>query len=164
MGLPKATHGNLDETVRESLLEEARLRRIESDNRLQYTVQYAQAGMRSLFLSNGGAIIALLTLVGNSTRDFGQNGLFWAFVWFGLGLGTCLAAYFFGANSQDQLMNAAFNEANKALSQANQTGEVFTPEVWDKRAEVALTIAGGLAISSLLFFLIGAFVALFAIT
>jgi len=103
-------------------------------------------------------------MVGNSTRDFGQNGLFWAFVWFGLGLGACLAAYFFGANSQDHLMNAAFNEANKALAQANQTGEEFTPEVWDKRAEVTLTIAGGLAVASLLFFLIGAFVALYAIT
>jgi len=61
-------------------------------------------------------------------------------------------------------MNAAFNEANKALAQANQTGEEFTPEVWDKRAEVTLTIAGGLAVASLLFFLIGAFVALYAIT
>ena len=146
------------------LLEEARLRRIESDNRLQYTVQYAQAGMRSLFLSNGGAIIALLTLVGNSARDVGPNGPFWAFIWYGCGLGACLAAYFFGANSQDHLMNAAYNEALKAVADANQTGENIDPGVWDRKANIALQTAGGLAVASLFLFLTGSFVALFAIT
>ena len=164
MGLSGSKRKAIDSPRRASLFEEARLRRIESDHRLEYTVQYAQAGLRSLFLANGGAVIALLTLVGNTGREVGANGLFWSFIWFGAGLGCCLAAYFFGANSQDHLMNAAFNEAHKAIAEATESGETFDPDSWDGKAQLALKIAGGLAISSLIFFLVGAFVALFAIT
>ena len=164
MGLSSSKKSKFSDFSRETLLEEARLKRLESDNRLEYTVQYAQAGMKSLFLANGGAIIALITLVGNSSADVGPNGLFWAFVWFGFGLGSCLSAYFFGANSQDHLMNAAFNEALEAVAKANNTGESFAAKNWETKATISLHIAGGLAILSLILFLAGSFTALFAIT
>ena len=39
-----------------------------------------KSGLKSLFLVNGGAIIALLTFIGNSDAQVSRIGVFWAFI------------------------------------------------------------------------------------
>ncbi|MEM9310153.1 MAG: hypothetical protein AAGA34_01790 [Pseudomonadota bacterium] len=146
------------------LIGEAKRRHLEADTRLQYSADYAQAGLKSLFLANGGAIVALLTLVGNTDADFNSRGLFWSFVWFGSGLVACLLAYFSAANAQNELMNSAYNQALNAEYRAAGAIEDADPATHERNADLSLGTAGVLAIGSVLLFIIGAFVALFAIT
>jgi hypothetical protein len=74
----------------------------EAADRLKFQVEFVQAGLRSLMLINGGAIVALFTLIGNSaaaTQVAVDQGKLWcAFVAFVAGLLftllTTFAAFF----------------------------------------------------------------------
>ncbi|XAP78438.1 hypothetical protein ABC955_01270 [Citromicrobium bathyomarinum] len=154
----------LTHSRRDSLLDEAARLREESGKRLGYTTEYAQAGMKSLFLSHGGAIISMLTILGNSSASFNTEGVFWAFVWFGSGMFACLAAYFCAAAGQTYLMRDAYLDALQARSDAYELNERYDNPDNQKMGDRILEVAGFLALISLSLFIAGAFVALFAIT
>ncbi|XUU61000.1 hypothetical protein ACRAQ6_01655 [Erythrobacter sp. HA6-11] len=122
--------------------------------RHQAAVEYAQSAVKSLILVNGGALIALLTFIGNSDVEAGPRGMFWSFVWLGLGLASALFALFPSYVSQSNYMYAARDRLADT--------DVDT-EAKDIRGDNAAVFAFLSLFSSLVLFLLGAFVALFAI-
>lgn len=136
----------------------------ETAERLRYSTEYAQAGLKGLFLSNGAAIIALLTFIGNTNSMFEPRALWWAFVWFSLGLTSVLGSYISAYLSQAILMNASYGESKAADAAAFETGHEFEFESFERNGELSASITLCLATISLGFFVAGAFVALDAIT
>jgi len=51
---------------------------------------YEASAAKTLFLANAGAIVALLTFVGNSNADVSAEKLFFAFICFGVGIGAVM--------------------------------------------------------------------------
>tara|TARA_R110001606_G_scaffold264379_1_gene413046 strand:+ start:621 stop:944 length:324 start_codon:yes stop_codon:yes gene_type:complete len=65
------------------------------------TIEFALVGLRSLFIVNGGALIALLTFIGNiDLESRSLLSLQWSFLGFGAGLFFALVATFFSYFSQ----------------------------------------------------------------
>lgn len=95
----------------------------------QATVDLALTGFRSLLIANGGAMIALLTFVGN----YGENlvvetGLWWSFSFFAAGLACGLAAMLLAYLSQgaaSQVSNDAAESIFFALHGDVETAEAL---------------------------------------
>jgi hypothetical protein len=72
--------------------------RAESSERLKYQIDLAQNCIRSLTLINGGAIVAIFTLIGNmsdrSSFLIDPARIWWAFGSFSAGLAFSIAAWF----------------------------------------------------------------------
>ena len=132
--------------------------------RLEYSVGYAVAALKSLLFLNGGSVISLLTFIGNSHSRFNGLGIFWALVWFVCGIFSVLLSYFGAYFSQSYFMNSSNAGAKNALGKAlnlpvsmDDTKPAATGNRWIGFAVIT-------AVASFLFFGLGAFVALFAIT
>lgn len=149
--------------IAELALLEGQRRWDETSDRLRYSVEYAQAGLKGLFLANGAAIIALLTFVGNTRRQVESVALWWSFSWFALGLAAVLAAYICAYVSQSEIMHAAFKQSRAAESAAFKTGQCFDPVSHEDAGNLAVIAGLWLAIAALGLFVLGAFVALDAI-
>ena len=145
-------------------MKEAERRWNETSERLRFSTEYAQSGLKGLFLANGAAIVGLLTFVGNAKVVVEPVALWWSFVWFSLGLTCVLGAYLAAYWSQELLMNASFGEFCKAESAAYETGQVYNFTRYEKNGQRAVKVGLSLAIVALVFFVAGAFVALNAIT
>ena len=120
--------------------------------RHEAAVGYAQAALKSLVLVNGGAILSLLTFIGNANSNVDKPLISYAFACFGLGLFSALIAHGAAYWAQEGYLNAAVARAeNRESSDGNSKGDkgVF----WGLIA----------AILSGLGFLAGAFLALDAI-
>ena len=136
----------------------------EGRERIRFQVEFSHAALRNLQLVNGGALIALLTFLGNSDASFDFRGLWWAFFWFGSGLVSSLAAYFGAFFSQHFYMIQTFGEAWNAQHKARGLDEPNGDTLYHFRlGNIALATGIVLATCSLVFFVAGAFVALFAL-
>jgi hypothetical protein len=136
----------------------------DAEKRLEYADNFAHAALKSLFLVNGAAIISLLTLIGNRNLDFDRRGIFWAFVWFSIGISGALLSYFCAYFCQNFYMRATATNAWKAKCDALG---IENPIESDKDTKVGhYWIRGAIsaAVLSFLLFLTGTFVALVAIT
>jgi len=133
-------------------------------DRLNFSVQYAQAGIKSLFLANGGGILALLTLAGNKGAILEPRALFWSFVWFGAGCFAALAIYIAGYISQGLVMQAEFHHSRQAISDSLELGRSFDATPFEKKSELTEKIGLICAFISLGMFVAGALVGLDAIT
>ena len=141
-----------------------RLRNAAAD-RLKLANECAHGALKGLFIANGGAIIALLTFVGNAKiRVPETSDLRCGFELFSSGLAAVLMAYVAGYVSHAFYMQAEFNLSSQADSKAYQTGEEFDHLAHERRGNCAESIGIGLAILSLILFVGGAFAALDAIT
>lgn len=86
----------------------------EISERLKFQVEFAHAVLRGLTLTNGGAIVALFTFIGNSGADFDRQLIWWAFGLFSLGLvltlvsstGAFFSQSFYMKSTVSQLWNA----------------------------------------------------------
>lgn len=137
----------------------------EASERLHLANEYAQGGLKGLFLANGGAIVALLTFIGNAKVNGPNAGELWSsFMWFSIGLASVLAAYIAGYVSHAFYMQAAFNLSAQGDSEAHQTGESFDFSSPERKGGHAEWIGIGLVIFSLISFLLGAFRTLSAMT
>lgn len=155
-------------TPEERARETARLdyedRRQESAARLQYQVDLAQALLKSLMIGNGGALLALLTFIGNVGAGIDRLNIWWAFLFYGGGLVAVFVAFTGGFFSQHQFYFAAMQEAWNA--QDAMLGKPPTRDIsrsW-KLGNLALFIAIIAAIASLAAFIAGSLFALAAIT
>lgn len=135
----------------------------ESEDRLRYQIEFAQAALRNLLLVNGGAILAMLTALGNSAMDHDSRGMFWSFVWFGVGLSAALLAYFCAFYSQLYFYNAATYQTWNSQAQAHKLDARYDHSADFTRGNLALVIGAILASLSLVTFVVGAFVALKAL-
>lgn len=142
---------------------EANRRWDETNDRLRYSVEYAQSGMKGLFLANGGAIISLLTFIGNTEREISPVGIRWAFVWFTIGLIATIGAYLAAYLTQGYAMHASFNRSLQAQSDSRGLGRAYDFDCWEKKCDWSEVAGLSCAVAALLMFAIGAFVALDAI-
>ena len=150
---------------RELAIKEADRRWNEASERLKYATGYAQAGLKGLFLANGAAIVALLTFIGNAKEmRFDSLGIWWAFALFSSGVATVLATNILGYVSQALYMQASLRLSWQADSAAHETGQTFKPQKYEDRGSWAEIAGIVLAVISLSAFVVGAFVALDAIT
>ncbi|MGC1269391.1 MAG: hypothetical protein WA842_02210 [Croceibacterium sp.] len=155
---------NLTPEQREVALAEGQRWWDSSHDRLRYAVEYAQAGTKSLFLANGGGIIALLTFAGNSGAIIEVRALFWSFAWFGLGCFSALVIYISGYVTQSTAMQAEFINSRKAISDYLNLQPSFDISYYRSKSAVAENIGMVSAFVSLGMFLTGALVGLDAVT
>lgn len=141
-------------------LEDYKLNSAEAMERLKYQVEFAQSALRNLHLVNGGAIIALLTFVGNVVDGIDKSSIFWSFVWFSIGLSLSLLAYLGAYFSQSFFMNVAFAQAWEAQHRAEGSVATFPYQKDFDRGNVALAVGIGFALASMVCFIVGAFVAI----
>lgn len=133
-------------------------------DRLRISVEYAQAGIKSLFLANGGGILALLTFAGNSGAIVEERALFFSFVWFGAGCFAALACYIAGYLSQSNIMQAEFLYSRQALSDSLNFDAEFDAGPYESRGQFIVQAGLVCSILSLGLFVAGALVGLDAIT
>ena len=133
-------------------------------DRLRFSVEYAQAGIKALFLANGGGILALLTFAGNSGAVVEPRALFWSFVWFGIGCFSALSIYIAGYVSQGLVMQAEFIESRRAISDSLELEQSFDATPFETKSEVAERVGLSCAFISLGMFLLGALVGLDSVT
>ena len=150
----------LERINREIALEDYRAYVEEGSQRLGFQVDYSQAGLRNLQLVNGGAVIALLTILGNTSVEFDYRSLWWAFFWFGLGLALSLTAYFGAFFSQHFFMQQTFMQAWDAQARARGIVRSTDHIKSFRRGNIALGLAIIFAVVSLACFVTGSFVAL----
>jgi len=134
--------------------------------RLESISNFAQSTWKGLMIVNGGAIVALFTLLGNTTVIVERTGLWWAFLLFSFGLAATLfsnltayvtqSAYWQqdmgGAWNAQELMHGRAPKWEKDVRRSASLGQFFE---W-----VALISA----VLSLLAFLGGSWCALQAVT
>jgi hypothetical protein len=72
----------------------------QASDRLHFQQEIGLAAIKSMMIANGGAILALLTFLGNHQADFDAVALKWAFGCFTGGLLFTLASYIGGYFSQ----------------------------------------------------------------
>ncbi|TXC73560.1 hypothetical protein FSZ31_02095 [Sphingorhabdus soli] len=139
-------------------------RRDEANTHLRFSHEFAQSGLKGLFLANGGAMVSLLTFIGNTNVSNNPRALFWAFVWFSTGLALALASYVAGFLAQSFHMNAAFNQSKQAESDLAGVSQSFDSSSYERKGERAAILGLVLAVVSLVLFVVGSFVALIGIT
>ena len=74
----------------------------EGPERLRFALDMAKAGLHSMALGNGGALIALFTLIGTGKVTLDMGVLWIAFACFALGTAATQAGYLLGFLSQNQ--------------------------------------------------------------
>lgn len=136
----------------------------DAKERLGHAISLGQSALRSLFLVNGGAILAMLTLVGNSNAVVEERALFWAFIWFGSGLISTLASSVLFAISQMFYMQSSNEEGWKAQAIYHATPYANDGTRDDRIGDLTMKGTIMLALLALILFLIGSFVALDAVT
>jgi hypothetical protein len=149
-----------ESTARKIAVEEYKVNTQEAMERLKFQFDFSQAGLRNLQFVNGGAMVALLTFIGNGSDRIDENSVFWSFVWFSFGLAVSLASYFAAYLSQSHYMNLAFHRAWDAQHRAEGSVTRFPADNYERNGDRAIFASMGLASASLLAFVIGAFVAL----
>lgn len=130
--------------------------RQEVADRLKFQVEFAQAAMKNLTLVNGGAIVALFTILGHDGGHFEMHRLWWAFVCFSLGLVFVLGAFLAAFYSQLFFMNSsAYQMWNSQLQIMGEPAKYeIIPEF--KKGNRALAVGVSLALLSLVAFVTGA--------
>jgi len=135
----------------------------EAASRLQYQMDLAQSLLRGLTIGNGGAILALLTFIGNTDAGVDQSTIWWAFAFYGIGLVGVFIGYMGGFFSQQYYYLATVHEAwnAQALSFGKISNfDVLTPH---RIGNKALGVAIAFAVISLVSFMIASCFALAAI-
>ncbi|MCB5423971.1 hypothetical protein H0274_01760 [Altererythrobacter sp. CC-YST694] len=125
--------------------------------------QLGQATLKSLMLVNGGAIISLLTFIGNKGAVAHPELIKDAMLCFGFGIFTTLIAYFCAYFSQNAFLfyaSAVSENGNRELS--DDTPE-YDPDLYLRRGNKALYGAIALSVISLSCFIGGALTAVNAI-
>jgi hypothetical protein len=131
---------------------------------MRYSVEYAQAGIKALFLANGGGVIALLTFAGNNGAVVDPIALFWSFIWFGTGCLAALIIYISGYVSQGHAMQVEFIRSRQAIADSLELETVFDASPFETKSRSAERLGMASALISLGMFMAGALVGLDAIT
>lgn len=134
--------------------------------RLQYTHEYTLAGLKTLILINGGAIIGLLTYAGNAAAAAKAaamgNQLGASFAGYVLGLALAVLAYLAAYFSQSEFMHYSTLEAGRVLGVSLETKR--TAKSYEKVGNWAVRLAVALAMFSLISFGVGSRYALTAVS
>ena len=129
--------------------------RAEVLHRSEVQNQLGQGALKSMMLVNGGAIIALLTFVGDKGKVADVLSLKIGMGCFGAGLFSGLLAYFAAYFSQADFMNHAAYLTVRAQAKMVGGEEIVPPKVHVKRGSILLFAAVGLLLTSLSAFALG---------
>lgn len=135
----------------------------EAADRLKFQVEFAQSALRNLLLVNGGAVLALLTALGNSQMNPDARGLWWAFSWFGIGLASSLIAFFAAFFSQYFFYNGTVLQAWNAQREVHELPPAHDAMPQFLLGDRFLVVGVICAVVSLVAFIVGSFVALEAL-
>ena len=137
--------------------------RQEVADRLRFQVEFAQAVLKNLTLVNGAAIVSLFTFIGHDGDRFDFKYIWWSFASFSLGLSLVLLAFLGGFFFQLFFMNASGCEMWNAQSAI--VGEEGRNDVNAelKKGNRALFAGIGLALLSLVAFIVGSACALLGV-
>lgn len=130
----------------------------DSEMRLQYQHEYALAGLKTLVLINGGAIIALLTYIGNTNRRTSE-AVMSAFGGYAAGIILAVLAYLFAYTSQQHFMNSSTAHGYRALG---HEADMDTDKE-EKDGGIRSAAAMVLAVLSLIGFIAGSLAALLSL-
>jgi hypothetical protein len=129
-------------------------------HRLEVQNQLGQAALRSMVLVNGGAIIGLLTFIGNTSSVVSAGHLKFGMVLFGIGLLLALLAHFGAYFSQAEFMNVAAHRALEAQARMVERDLAQPDRDHMRKGDVYLCSAIGALLLSLLAFGGGSWAAL----
>lgn len=124
--------------------------------RLQFQQDLALAALKGLTLVNGGAIVGLLTFIGNRATSFDQALLGFGLIAFVLGLVFNLAAYIFGYFAQATFMDAIYHQSWNDQRTMFGIPKDNAPDGFEARGTKLLAIGIAVAVSSLVSFGVGA--------
>ena len=130
--------------------------------RLQYQHEYTLAGLKTLILINGGAVVGLLTYAGNSSSKSPAYQFENSFAGYAVGLALAVIAYLGAYFSQAQFMQYSTLEAYRLLGR--EAASKRTGESYAKVGTLAVGLAVAAAVLSLVSFGIGSLYALSAVT
>lgn len=112
----------------------------DSDTRIRFQHDYTLAGFKTLFLLQGGAIVALLTYAGHNADNELATRFTVAFLCYVAGLALTVLGYLFAYLSQGAFANHSLQDALKHLDvplQIESTGDFHRQGVWCVRAAIA---------------------------
>lgn len=145
------------ETIAKELYE---VERSDYAEHLRLQASVGTMALRSLFLINGGAIIGILTFIGNHGADIVAPTIRWSIALFVLGLAAAVAApipgYLAQLNNQDAAYRQMLDYLRLRLSAASTNDHLRSV----RKATWQLRVGLVLAILSLFFFAGGALVAI----
>lgn len=149
---------------REELLRDIASETAESLERLKIAAGLAQSGLHTLTIVNGGALVALFTLIGTGKLAFATLPLWSAFSAFVLGIAAALVAFLAGHASQDRLSVAcAMTAHNRAAELAGSKGKDDAANTHHEGNRL-VNVASCSAALSILLFVTGSGLALAAFT
>lgn len=139
--------------------------RRDAQDRLPLATQIALAALSGLMLANGGAIVALLTFIGNSTmrEGFEPALLQWAFAAFALGVGLAVLAHILGYLIQTNYYQYSNHAAANAKRRMHGLSEEYEPDKYDRRGTRLEKFAIAACCVSMLCFVAGAALAMFGV-
>lgn len=135
----------------------------DSSARLQYQHEYTLAGLKTLIIINGGAIIGLLTYAGNASGKVQAAQFNSAFMAYAAGLILAVLTYLTAYLSQAEFMNGSILEAYQKRG-LETTGGPKTKDEYDKRGTLYVAVGILLAVGSLAGFGTGSYFAKQAIS
>lgn len=153
-----------EETKREIALQDYEHQTTEAMARLQYQVDYSKALLNGLTVGNGGAILALLTFIGNTGSKVDPATMQGAFAAYGGGLALVLVAYASGFFTQYFLYDASQSQAWNAQAEARGVTGQYDVAGPMKHGNLALWAGVAAAIGSMACFIYGSLQALAALT
>jgi hypothetical protein len=139
--------------------------RRDAQERLPLATQIALAALSGLMLANGGAIVALLTFIGNRapTAKLDPALLASAFGLFALGVALTVTAHILGYCIQTDYYQYANHAAANAKRRMHGLPDAFDPDKYDRRGTRLEKLAIGACVASMLCFVGGAGTALFGL-
>ncbi len=154
---------SLDEPIDDAAKHDYEAHRVESDDRIRYQVDFAKSLLQNRLLVNGGAIVALLTFIGNAKKSIDFNCLWYGFAGFSFGIVCALIAYFGAFFSQLHFMSVTVYQMHNAQHRMYGSEEPYTDQELkrgSRNGDFWLWLGVVLASLSLAGFIAGAFYAL----
>lgn len=131
-------------------------------DRLKFQQELGLGAIRSMILVNGGAVLALLTFLGNKSQPVTPADLRAAFLWYGVGLSLALLTFFAGYLGQGRYMwhdtSQAYDAQLRKAGLPEQYGAAAKKEARQGMLWTGLAVA--LLLASLLSFAAGSWRAL----
>ena len=153
-----------DKMKREIGLQDYEAQTTEALARVQFQIDYSKTLFNGLTLANGGAILAILTFIGNTTGKVDPTKMMCAFSFYIAGLVLVFLAYIGAFFSQFFFYNAAQFMAWNAQAEATGAKPLHDLTKEGRRGNVAMIAAVVACLASLVAFVCGSVSALGALT
>lgn len=153
-----------EDAKREAARQEYEAQTAETHARIQYQIDYSKTLLNGLMLGNGGAILALLTFIGNTGSKVAPSAMQCAFGFYATGLAFVFIAYIGAFFSQYFFYNGAQAMAWNAQAEALGSEPRYDILTDQKRGTISMGVGVVFCFLSLISFICGSVSALDALT